>query len=268
MFLFKRKTKPKEPDNIFKTISTKRDSECNYLTKMCFQQCVYEKDLSSNITKYCSLQEVFEWETIIYIYLLDKNISPIIHIKGNNLRYDTNDKLSLYQYIKNGCKKEPDNAVSTKLDTVSIKLLLNELFGFVCKFRSFYFLHGNLHVHNIFVNPDTFIRRGRFYVIDFSNSFLLDRIDKSGPKYQRTSFLGEMDHKITSIFFEYWDFFTLYVSLKLLFRGNLSIIVYLDILIRNYIKEDVLQRFLQEYEKYNDTNILTFYFDKPTFVSG
>lgn len=255
MFLFKRKSKPKETENIFKTISTKRDSECNYLTTMCFQQCVYDKDKSQNIIKYCSLQDVFEWETVIYLYLLDKYITPPINIKNKNITYDTSDKISLYQYIKT--------------NEFSVKLLLNELFGFVCKFRHYNFLHGNLHVHNIFVNPDTFIRRGRFYVIDFSNSFLLDKLEKTpAPNYQRSSFLGEMDRKITSIFFEYWDFFTLYISLKLLFKGDLHTIVYLDNLIQNYIKPDVLDRFLKEYENYNDTNILTFYLDKPKFVNG
>ena len=125
-----------------------------------------------------------------------------------------------------------------------------------------------MHIHNIFINPETFVRRGRFYVIDFSNSFLLDKLEKTaGPNYQRSSFLGEMDKKITSIFFEYWDFFTLYVSLKLLLKDDLHSIVYLDNLIQNYIKPDVLDRFLKEYENYNDTNILTFYLDKPTFVS-
>lgn len=258
MFLFKRKSRDNkqnetQSENIFKTISKKRDSECNYLTLMCFQKCVYDKDDSQNIVKYCSFQDVFEWETVIYLYLLDKHISTSIHITGKHIKYDTHDKISLYQYINN--------------DKISLKLLLNELFGFVCKFRDYNFLHGNLHVHNIFVNPDTFVRRGRFYVIDFSNSYLFDKADRSTPQYQRSSFLGEMDHKITSIFFEYWDFFTLYISLKLLLKNNLQNVVYLDNLIQNYIKPDVLDRFLTEYEKYNDTNILTFYLDKPKFVT-
>lgn len=243
-------------DNIFrlisKKISKKRDSECNFLTQLNFQNCYYEKCDKKNIIKRCSNFAVLEWESVVYLYLVDKRIAPLMNFKENNLYYETSDKISLYEYIRG---KNPH-----------IKFLLNELFGFVSKFRDYNFLHGNLHVHNVFINPNLFIRKGHFYVIDYSNSFLLDKSSNS-PKYQRSSFIGEMDKKITSIFFEYWDFFTLYTSLKLLLERNLTDIAYLDDLIKNYVNKDILTRFIQEYKSYNNSNIVSYHLNNnPSFV--
>lgn len=250
--------KKEEDDNIFrlisKKISKKRDSECNFLTQLNFQNCYYEKCDKKNIIKRCSNFAVLEWESVVYLYLVDKRIAPLMNFKENNLYYETSDKISLYEYIRG---KNPH-----------IKFLLNELFGFVSKFRNYNFLHGNLHVHNIFINPDSFIRKGHFYVIDYSNSFLLDKSSNcNSPKYQRSSFIGEMDKKITSIFFQYWDFFTLYTSLKLLLKSNLAETSYLDDLIKNYVNKDILTRFIQEYKSYNNSNIVSYHLNNnPSFV--
>lgn len=142
------------------------------------------------------------------------------------------------------------------------------MFGFICKFREYNFLHGNLHIHNIFINKDKFISKGEFYVIDYSNSFLMDKnITSKLPQYQRSSYLQETSLKIQSIFFEYWDFFTLYISLlpHLKCKDKEQ---YLNDLIKTYIKEDILNRFLSEYEKYKETNILVYHLDNPTFING
>ena len=44
--------------------------------------------------------------------------------------------------------------------------------------------------------------------------------------------------------------------------------IHLNDLIKTYIKEDILNRFLSEYEKYKETNILVYHLDNPTFVNG
>jgi hypothetical protein len=250
-FSLKRFKKRKYDDNIFKNISSKIDSECKYLTQLCHQECVFDKNNTDNIVKHCRSKSIYEWETVVYLYLLDKKISTLV-TGGEHyqITYDTNDKVSLYTHLKN-------NKNNTKI-------ILNELFGFVSKFRQYNFLHGNLHVHNIFIDP----QRYTFYVIDFSNSFLLDDTHQKTPNYQRSSFIGEMDNKITSMLFEYWDIFTLYVSVKLLLKDNLQGINYLETIITNYIKQpDILKRFTDEYLKFNETNILEFHIHIPSFVN-
>jgi hypothetical protein len=246
--LFSKMKKEKKciSENIFRLI--KRDIDCINLQKLCFQKCIYDKDDEKKIFKHFSNNntQVLEWENVVYLYLLDKNITAPVTIRNNHIQYDTSNKISVYEYL-------------TSKKKYNTKLLLNELFGFISKFREFNYLHGNLHIYNIFVNKDTL----KFCVIDFSNSFLIDKITTPTltPKYQRTSYLGEMDIKITSIFFEYWDFFTLYISLK-----NIITDSYLENLIRYYVKQDVLQRFQDEYEKYKKTNILVYHLDAPTIV--
>lgn len=227
-------------ENIFRSI--KRDIDCINLERMSFQKCIYDKDPDKKIIKYFSNNtQALEWESIVYLYLLDKNITAPVTIKNTHIEYDTRNKISLYEYL-----------TSKKYNT---KLVLNELFGFISTFREYNYLHGNLHIYNIFLNKQTL----KFCIIDFSNSFLIDKIII--PKYQRTSYLGEMDMKITSTFFEYWDFFTLYISLK-----NIITDCYLENLIRYYVKQEVLQRFQDEYEKYKKTNILVYHLDNPTIV--
>ncbi len=246
--LFSKMKKEKKciSENIFRSI--KQDIDCINLQKLCFQKCIYDKDDEKKIFKHFSNNntQVLEWENVVYLYLLDKNITAPVTIRNNHIQYDTSNKISVYEYL-------------TSKKKYNTKLLLNELFGFISKFREFNYLHGNLHIYNIFVNKDTL----KFCVIDFSNSFLIDKITTPTltPKYQRTSYLGEMDIKITSIFFEYWDFFTLYISLK-----NIITDSYLENLIRYYVKQDVLQRFQDEYEKYKKTNILVYHLDAPTIV--
>lgn len=243
-----------EDENIFRSISKKTDSECKFLTKLNFQKCYYEKSNKKNIIKRCFDFEVLQWESVVYLYLVDKRIAPLMTFELNSLCYETHNKISLYEYIIDQSKNS------------NIKFLLNELFGFVSKFRNYNFLHGNLHVHNVFINPNTFTRKGHFYVIDYSNSFLLDKSNKS-PMYQRSSFIGEIDKKITSIFFEYWDFFTLYISLKLLLKSNLDNVAYLDGLIKTYVNNQILDRFIHEYKSYNDSNIVTYHLNNnPTFI--
>jgi len=253
MFQLFKKGDRYEEENIFKSISEKVDSECKNISSNSYQICVCDRDTKRNIVKYCSLQNVFEWEVLVYLYIIDNRIALQTSIVADKIIYDTSDKVSLYTFLN---KYNPN-----------IKLLLNELFGFVCKFRTFNFLHGNLHIHNIFVNPKMFIRRGKFYIIDFGNSFILDKKINTFPNYNRSSFIGESDKKISSIFFEFWDFFTLFVSLKIYFKNNLDTVVYLETLITNYIPIDILLRFSKEYQDYCFDNILTFYLDEPCIIN-
>lgn len=228
-----------QQSNIFKSFSKKLDIECDALTKLSFQECIFDKDINDNIIKVCNCTEVIHWESSVYLYLLDKQIALPTTIIDKTIYYQTYDKISLYKWIR-------DNVKNTSL----LKCIINELFGFVNKFRQYNFLHGNLHVHNIFLDSNK--NNGKIYVIDLCNSFLLDNpINKvcfnsyDKVNYKRSSFLGETHNKDKSILFEYWDFFTLYKSLKLVLNKTLN--CYLEALLTNYVKQDILNDFLKRY---------------------
>lgn len=219
--------------NIFKI--KKKDSECFLLNKYCLQKCYCERSLDGNITKYFIDKDVFKWEIEVYSKLMNKGIVPEITTECTSscLTYNIKDKISIYNYL-----------LQNKNYT---KVILNELYSFVKKFNRYHFLHGNLHLHNIFVNPETFLSKGDLYVIDFSNSYLFEtnrRGVTSCPKYNRTSFIGEYEKKIKDEFFIYWDFFTLYVALKMFFKADLENLVYLEHLIQNYMSEANVEKFL------------------------
>lgn len=222
--------------NIFKSWDSIRsnDSECMYLNKYCLQKCYCEKDNDNNISKYFIDKEIFNWEIEVYTKLLDKKITPKIEINADKyLTYIVSDKVSIYTFL-----------LKNKTYT---KFVLNELYSFVKKFNTYNFLHGNLHLHNIYIDPDKFLSKGRFYIIDFSNAYIFKtnrRGVTSCPRYSRTSFIGEYDKKISQEFYIYWDFFTLYVSLKMFLKNDLENLVYLENLIQNYIPEDIIKRFI------------------------
>lgn len=222
--------------NIFKSSEFKKDKdpECVLLNKYCLQKCYCERDVNGNITKYFIDKDIFSWEMEIYSNLLNKKIIPDIKVEGEScLTYNVSDKISMYNYL-----------IQNKSYT---KVILNELYSFVKKFNRYNFLHGNLHLHNIFVNPDEFLSKGKIYIIDFSNSYLFKTNRKgvtSYPRYNRTSFMGEYDKKINNEFFIYWDFFTLYISLKMFFKADLEHLVYLENLIQNYMSETMIEKFL------------------------
>lgn len=203
-------------ENIFKQDII--DSECKFLNKNNFRKYFYNKDNNNNIIKYYKNQYDLECELVVYTYLLNKRISnPICQVKHKRLSYITNDKISLYTYLTNQDKSK-----------VNIPLVLNELFSFVNTFKKYNFLHGNLHLHNIFIDP----KNKKFSVIDLTNAFILE----------------SSNDKIIMEFFEYWDFFSLYKSLK-----NQKCIKYNDLenTILNYINFNVFKKFTKFQQIYN-----------------
>lgn len=219
--------------NIFKI--KKKDSECFLLNKYCLQKCYCERDINGNISKYFIDKDIFSWELQVYSKLMNKGIVSEITVEDTSacLTYSVKDKISMYNYLQ-------QNKNYTKV-------ILNELYSFVKKFNRYNFLHGNLHLHNIFVNPETFLGKGEIYVIDFSNSYLFETNRygvTSFPKYNRTSFMGEYDKKTNNEIFIYWDFFTLYVSLKMFLKADLENLVYLENLLQNYMSEEIVEKFI------------------------
>ena len=173
-------------------------------------------------------------------------------IDQNTIKYSLHNKVSLNTFFK-GYKNNKDNYNKDNYNKdkynnkFSLNLILNELFGMVCLFRNYNYIHGNLNVHNIYINTNTF----KFYIIDLSNSYILDyniKLDSTNA-----------ENKITKIFFEYWDIFTLYISLQVTFKNDDKTLEFLNGIIESYIKHDTLQNLMREYSEYGNTNILAFH---------
>ncbi len=211
------------------------DDACLYLNNKCIQPCVCERDSSNNITKIFTSQDVFEWESHVYMSLVDSNLfPPVSPLPDKRLTYMIGDMVSLRTYIK-----------TTKH---RMSLVLNELFSYICTFKEHKFLHGNLHIDNVYVNPKSFDNTPHFFVIDYANSYVL-KYRHSTPQYKRTSFMGEYDTKLQDPNFVFWDFLTMYSSLKLHFKGDHKNLRVLENVICTFVKEDKLISLLKTYQE-------------------
>lgn len=220
----------KRSDNIFK--NGRDDDECRLLNNRCIQPCICDRDSDNNITKYFNNNEVYHWESNVYVTYIDKNIFPLVTPRDKQLTYVVKDMISLRSFLKTG---KPN-----------ISHTLNELFSYISSFRTHKFLHGNLHIDNIFLNAKTFDKTAHFFVIDYANSYVLKR--HSSLNFKRTSFIGEFETKTQDTNFIYWDFLTVYVSLKCFFREYPSHLLLLENIITTYINKDKLRDLL----KYNE----------------
>lgn len=149
-------------NNIFKQDIV--DPNCCYLNKYkrTLGRSFYEKSSSNNdIVKYYKYKDDFACEIILHEYLSQKRITTDfdIDIKNQTLNYILNDNICLYNYL------ETCNNYSM------LRVLTNELFAFVSTFKKYNFIHGNLHIYNIFINPKTF----KLYIIDFTHTRLVQK---------------------------------------------------------------------------------------------
>jgi RIO-like serine/threonine protein kinase len=194
--------KYKDKENIFKKISKKIDPVCYSNNKKSQRLCFYEKDKNDNIEKYFINENMFNWEVKVYLYLIDKNIVSLASSEKQKIIYSTNDKIPLFTILKN--------------DDKNAKNILNNLFSFINKFKKIDFIHGNLHLYNIFVDKENM-----FTLIDFSYS----------------SFKGIC----TNLFHEKYnnfdknliDFYTLYIELKEFYIKDTKMLVYLENLLKD-----------------------------------
>lgn len=220
-------------DNIFRQHND-TDRECHLLNKRCRQLGICGKDEDGNIFKLCTSADVFNWEVEVYLNMLEANIFPYVSTAGKLLTYSTKNLVSVRTFLE----KQP---------RINFAVFLHELYSFVNSFRKHCFLHGNLHVDNIFVHPVKFHTAPRFFVIDYANSFILKK-RHSFPVYTRTSFMEEYDVKLNFNAFKDWDFITLYVSLKQMFYQQLDKLVVIDNVTKSYIKKESLEQGVQYYE--------------------
>lgn len=165
------------------------------IDKHCKQSCVTVVG-KEYIHRHYFLTSIFVWETNVYLRLLGSNITPFVSPKSLTIMYHTKGLVSLRDYLDNYQKK------------INISAFFHELFSFVKHFKRFKFAHGNLHVDNIMIRPET---TPQFFVIDLVNSHLLDTPTST---IRRTSFLGEYDHPAKIDNLNYFDIYTLVLSLK------------------------------------------------------
>jgi hypothetical protein len=146
-------------NNIFKQDII--DPECCLLNKcLGTRNSFYEKNWdNNNIVKYYKDKDNFATEIILHYYLSNKRITTdfYIDLKNKKLSYILDGKISLYNYLET-CNHDG-----------LLRILSNELFAFVNNFRKHDFVHGNLHIGNIFINP----QKLTLCIIDFTHAYLV-----------------------------------------------------------------------------------------------
>jgi len=257
-----------DTDNLF---APKVNSECYFLNCQCKQDCYCDKDKNGNIRRLCLDINAYHHEINVYMTLLKKNanISTLISVenkkmKSNELIYFTKHYKSLRKLLS----EINENKNSSSKFKITFSLIINELFAYINTFKKYNFIHGNLHIDNIFI--EIVDNQLFFYVIDLCNSYFTDNdtenVDsndyiikykikyktKYETKYKRTSFLNEYDAKRYVL--NYWDFFSIYISLSLSNEKNSVIdLKYVKTVIENYIGEKMFDYMMKECQKYKDT---------------
>lgn len=234
----------KKEYNPFKNINI--DLECKNINKYSID-CLFEKDDDKNMAKIFKYKDMYEWELLMYFTMMDRKFIPCVTPENLRIIYNTKEMVSLYTYLE-----------KNKISIMDLKMILNELFGFVKNLMKYKFLHGNLHIHNIFIDPNTFKNNITFYIIDLSNSYKFKNlqnypyVEDTNPlgihNTWRSSFVGEKYIKSnTDINLLYWDLFTIYISLKIYLKNDISTLVYLEHIIKNYIKDTILDSLIQNF---------------------
>lgn len=180
-------------------------------------------DFEENISKRYIEEASFWWESKVYVSLVDRDIFPLMTATSMHMKYYVNGMRSLRVILKE--------------DSARYMIILYELFNFLKKLTEMNFVHGNLHIDNIYVEFD----KGHymFKLVDLSNAYVGD-LQPESPFY-RSSFLGEFDCKETHKYFMYWDFFTLMTSLKCEYVNDGIKSVAIDKILSLVIKPEILE---------------------------
>jgi hypothetical protein len=212
---------------------TKLQLNCDYINNKCIQECkcCIESKNSDNIIRLFDNNELYKWETKIYLKLVNSEIVPLINTnKESNIIYILNEYVSLRRFLK-----EKENYNNTNL-------ILNELYSFINTFKKYNFVHGNLHIDNIFIKQNMNDKiKYDFKVIDYVNSY----IKNERLSFYRTSFIGEYDVK-NNEFLNYWDFFTIYISLNRFYKNKANILYNLHNIVESYIPINIFNNMLKE----------------------
>lgn len=196
----------KRDANIFVRVSV-RDPECNVLSKR--SPDTFVRDSMNNLVRISDDISSLQQEMLLYIKLCDKHLFPKIEYINKTMIYKTQSMMSLHSFLN----KHKINIT-----------LLHDLFSFVNTFRKYKFVHGDLSLHKIYIDPSKTLNK--FVVIDLSTSFLVT--DKTETDWQ------------------YIDFFKIYIELKQHLRKTVENIHQLERLITTYIPEATLDLLLKD----------------------
>lgn len=204
-------------------------------------ECVI--DSNGNICKRYIEEGSFWWESTVYLSLVDHDIFPLMTAGDMKVTYYVEGLLPLRLFLKENSDR--------------YMIILYELFQFVKGLMKLQFIHGNLHIDNIYVG----MHKGRydFRLVDLSNAYIPDHEPKS-PFY-RSSFLGEFDGKDNHAFFRFWDFFTLVTSLRCEYANDST----KTIVINKILSLVVDVSFFDELQEVLSPKHKTMYFEKQIF---
>ena len=201
------------------------DIDCKYINEKSLDKCVYEKDNNNNIIKTSFDTCIFKYEMDIYKYLIKRNVIPKTLFRNNKMIYNTSEMKSLRAILLLNKNK---------------KNTINETFSFINTFMNYYYVHGNLHIDNVFVDKE-----GDMYVIDYGCSYLLN---KKTSSYKRRSYISvDSEFNLCEDALRYWDMFTMYISLSMYFEEEKVYKRYVKETVLNWIPRDTLRYLLGLY---------------------
>lgn len=221
----------------------KKNSNCEKINNKCIQACNCDNlgGSSNNIIRYFDNDDLYKWEISVYLKLIeiDSHITPLITSKNYEICYELEGYYSLRNFLNNIENKKDEEII----------LILNEVYSFINTFKKYNFVHGNLHIDNIFIKKTNNLYD--FRVIDYVNSYILNEKYKkyNNNSFKRTSFLGEYELKENKNFLRYWDFFTMYISLKMLFKNKVYNLFNLQNITESYIPNDIFDNMLKKIMK-------------------
>ena len=179
--------------NIFSLISKKMDKNCVYLNKNKCGNYFYDKNKENDLVCYFIDDNLFFKNVKVYLFLIDKGIVPFSSAEKQKITFVTKECKTLFDVLNNTNKQ---------------KIILNELFSFINKFKKVSFFHGNLHLYNILLN-----KNNKFLVIDFNQSKIKD--------------VNQSDH--------FFDLYTIYNHLLDFYSSKNEIYLYIKNLLLQYI---------------------------------
>ena len=185
--------KHKKHENIFSLISKKMDKDCVYLNKNKYGNYFYDKNKENDLVCYFIDSYLFFKNVQVYLFLIDKGIVPFSSAKKQKITFITKECKTLFDVLNNTNKQ---------------KIILNELFSFINKFKKVSFFHGNLHLYNILLD-----KNNKFLVIDFNRSKIKE-VDQS-------------DH--------FFDLYTIYNHLLDFYKNEKEICLYIKDILLEYI---------------------------------
>jgi hypothetical protein len=191
-----------------------------------FHEFYFQENTDKNIVKHVPNENYIRWECQMYQYLLKNQKCPIavpITISNNCFIYQTNKLKSLTEILKNKKSKN---------------FILNELFAFVFNLKNYNFVHGNLHIYNIFYDD----LNNQFYLLNLSDSNFIRKENLEIPYYNQQVFSRLVEKNEI----KYWDLLSVFSSLKIFFKNDTSTINYIIERISVYIPNETLINYIQE----------------------